>query len=91
MALLSIEGIYKNGKIELLETPDGVEGARVFVTFLPISEEEQAESKRQRQEARERALTRMESGFDFGGQKFNRAEIYEERMQELEERRNKSR
>ena len=31
----TIEGIYRDGKIELSETPDGVcEGTRVVVTFL---------------------------------------------------------
>ena len=30
----SIEGIYKHGKVELLETPD-VDEARVIVTFIP--------------------------------------------------------
>jgi len=31
----SIEGIYKEGKVELLETPDDVEESRVIVTFVP--------------------------------------------------------
>jgi hypothetical protein len=33
--LKSVEGIYKDGKVELLETPDDVAEARVIVTFLP--------------------------------------------------------
>ena len=33
--LQTIEGIYRDGKVELLETPKGVEEARVIVTFLP--------------------------------------------------------
>ena len=32
--LRTIEGIYKNGKIELTETPQGITESRVFVTFL---------------------------------------------------------
>ena len=32
--LNSVEGIYRNGKIELLETPAGIEEGRVIVTFL---------------------------------------------------------
>ncbi|GAA6622484.1 hypothetical protein [Scytonema sp. NUACC26] len=32
--LQTIEGIYKNGKIELAETPEGISESRVFVTFL---------------------------------------------------------
>src|SRR5947209_1252361 len=35
--LKSIEGIYRNGKVELLETPDDLDEARVIVTFLPSS------------------------------------------------------
>ena len=33
----SIEGIYKEGKVELLETPDDVDEARVIVTFIADS------------------------------------------------------
>ena len=32
--LQAVEGIYRNGKIELLEEPSAVEGMRVIVTFL---------------------------------------------------------
>ena len=32
--LLTVEGIYANGKVELAETPTGVKQARVLVTFL---------------------------------------------------------
>ena len=31
----TVEGIYRDGKVELLETPPDVDGARVIVTFLP--------------------------------------------------------
>lgn len=34
--LRAVEGIYRQGKIELLETPPDVTEARVVVTFLPI-------------------------------------------------------
>ena len=33
--LKSIEGIFRNGKIELLEPPPQMEEMRVLVTFLP--------------------------------------------------------
>lgn len=33
--LKSIEGVYRDGKIELLEAPDDVIESRVIVTFLP--------------------------------------------------------
>jgi hypothetical protein len=31
----TVEGIYHDGKVELLETPADVDEARVIVTFLP--------------------------------------------------------
>jgi hypothetical protein len=34
--LQTIRGIYKNGKIELAETPKGITESLVFVTFLEI-------------------------------------------------------
>jgi hypothetical protein len=34
--LKSVEGIYRNGKVEFLEQPADVEEARVIITFLPI-------------------------------------------------------
>ena len=30
----TVEGIYRDGKVELLETPSNVDEARVLVTFL---------------------------------------------------------
>ncbi len=33
----SVEGVYRNGKVELLETPVDVSDARVIVTFLPAT------------------------------------------------------
>ena len=36
--LKSVEGIYRDGKVELLEAPPDVRNSRVIVTFLPPSE-----------------------------------------------------
>lgn len=34
--LTSVEGVYRNGRVELVESPtDVIEGARVIVTFVP--------------------------------------------------------
>lgn len=52
--LTSVEGVYRDGKVELLQLPADIQQARVIVTFLPaegpidlsargISEEEAAE------------------------------------------------
>ena len=35
--LYSVEGIYQNGKVELQETPEVMDGTRVIVTFLTSS------------------------------------------------------
>jgi hypothetical protein len=35
--LKSVEGIYRDGKVELLETPPDVGNGRVIVTFLPAN------------------------------------------------------
>ena len=34
--LKAVEGLYRNGKVELLETPEDIDEARVIVTFLPV-------------------------------------------------------
>lgn len=33
----TVEGIFRNGKVELLEIPEHIEEARVLVSFLPTS------------------------------------------------------
>ena len=38
--LTSVEGVYRNGKIELLESPPQVAESRVIVTFLPDGDAE---------------------------------------------------
>jgi hypothetical protein len=38
--LQSVEGIYRNGKIDLLEHPSVLEGTRVIVTFLAAAEQQ---------------------------------------------------
>lgn len=35
----AIEGIYRNGRVELLETPKRIQKARVVVTFLDVEDE----------------------------------------------------
>jgi hypothetical protein len=37
--LKSVEGIYRNGKVELLEQPPDINEARVIITFLPPNKE----------------------------------------------------
>jgi hypothetical protein len=35
MTMITVEGRYKDGKIDLAETPAGVSEAKVLITFLP--------------------------------------------------------
>ena len=84
MALLALEGFYEDGKIELKEHPAGVRKARVVVTFLPDSDSAAKETARRAAAAR--MIARMKEGIDFGGT-FNRTEMYDERMRQLDERR----
>jgi hypothetical protein len=36
--LITVEGVYENGRIELVHPPPGLGRARVLVTFLPPDE-----------------------------------------------------
>lgn len=73
--LTAVEGIYEDGEVELLERPEGLQKARVIVTFLPPPP---SESSREREEARERMLNRMREGIDLGGPPYpTREEIHE--------------
>ena len=77
MPLSTVEGIYKNGTVELAEAPTGTpDEARVLVTFLP---EPQHQAPSIRDEARtttqERLIARMKGGIDFGG-RFDRRDLY---------------
>ncbi len=71
----SVEGLYRNGKVELLEAAPSVEEARVIVTFLPANGEvdlalrqispEQAQNLRARLKAFEEDWLRPEmSAYD---------------------------
>jgi hypothetical protein len=86
MSLFTVEGVYENGQVKLAEKPAGVDRARVTVTFLP---EDENDARLKRQAAGKRLLQDMKRGLSFGGIKFDRDEIYEERMDELDRRRSR--
>lgn len=78
MALTTVRGYYRNGRIELEELPEGIQEAEVFVTFLTKSD---GVSQTQREQAIERMLQQMREGFPLGGKGYTRREeIYEERL-----------
>ena len=71
--LKTVEGIYRHGTVELLERPEGLQEARVIVTFLPEKPAEAA-----REQARQRMLARMGAGIPLGGPPYaGRDEIYD--------------
>ena len=51
--LQSLEGIYRNGKVELREKPRGLRKTRVIVTFLPEQRTPATQPKLSRREAAE--------------------------------------
>jgi hypothetical protein len=72
MALMAVEGFYKNGKVVLAETPPGVKEARVMVVFLPVEAELKAETPATdaaaaRRAAGDRLLARLKKGYHLGG------------------------
>ena len=71
--LTAVEGIYRDGEVELLERPEGLREARVIVTFLPLTPAELSQ-----EEVRNRMLNRMRAGIPLGEQPYpGREEIYE--------------
>jgi hypothetical protein len=71
--LAAVEGIYRDGEVELLERPEGLQEARVIVTFLSLTSAEQSQT-----EARDRMLSRMRAGVPLGGPPYpTRSEIYD--------------
>ena len=82
MALLTVEGIYKDGRVELVERPDNVgEAARVLVTFLPTNGPRENTSMlegQHRETLRQQAFARMKEGMHLGGPPHpTREELYD--------------
>lgn len=74
MGLLTVEGTYRYGKVELDERPDfATNDARVLVTFSPV-EEGQAD----RAEALASLIDRFRHGLPLGGPPYpSREEIHD--------------
>ncbi len=82
MILPTVEGTYKNGKVELAEMLAGVDGARVLVTFLNPEQSMKPDTatinEQNRKKFRASVLARMEKGFHLGGSPYlRREELYE--------------
>lgn len=77
MSLLTVEGIYRNGKLELVEEPVGVDEARVVVVFLPgsrVGQSLDARDEAERESLRQAAFADMARGIDLGGPPYPRRE-----------------
>ena len=59
--LTTVEGFFRDGRIELREAPPDVERARVIVTFLPEASESGAASSRSSSEANRRMLALLQT------------------------------
>jgi hypothetical protein len=59
--LTTVEGVFRDGRIELCEAPPDVERARVIVTFLPEAPESGAPSPRSASEANRRILALLQA------------------------------
>jgi hypothetical protein len=82
LPLLTIEGVYKDGKIELSERPKHVDdAARVLVTFLPPRGSDDAariDPDQHREALRQQAFARMKEGIHLGGPPYpRREELYD--------------
>jgi hypothetical protein len=83
MSLVTVEGTYVDGRVELDERPKGIEASRVIVTFMYSTEPDPLMG---RELARQRAFRRMAAGLEMGGC-LNREEVYSDRIEELDARR----
>jgi hypothetical protein len=90
-SLLTLTGVYRDGKVEFSERPAGVgEDVRVLVTFLPAnlgSESEAAaqQAEEARRAAGERLIARLKQGIPFGGPPYPRREELYDRFDRKDE------
>ena len=83
MALLTLEGVYEDGKIECPEIPKGLKRARVVVTFLPSEPSDFAVpvDHADRREGGKRLVEMLQRGVDFGTEPLpKREELYADRI-----------
>lgn len=84
MSLVTIEGTYRDGKIELTERPEGLgDETPVLVTFLSRPESGPgpiAGPDESREAMRRRAFARMEAGLHLGGPPYPRREELHDRF-----------
>jgi hypothetical protein len=79
MPILTIEGVYRDGQVELSERPEGVgEPARVLVIFVPPPAQPGPAPEAIRHEAGQRLLALLGEGLPLGGPPYpGREELYD--------------
>ena len=77
--LTTVEGLYENGRVELVERPVGIERAKVYVTFMEaavLGAPEAAEGAPN--EAIEQWIASLREGLALGGPPYpKRDELYD--------------
>jgi hypothetical protein len=74
----AVQGHYRTGRIELDETPGGIESARVVVLFLPDAP---SASGQDQDAARDRMLAQLAEGLNLGGPPYpGREELHDRRL-----------
>jgi hypothetical protein len=88
MSFVTVEGIYKDGKVELAERPEHVNDTdRVLVTFLPPSGSlvnTMANESQDRETLRQQAFARMKAGIHLGGPPYPKREELHDRFDRFE-------
>jgi hypothetical protein len=88
MTMVAVEGVYRNGKVELKEEPAGMEEAPVLVVFLPRTTAGAGGlemSPEERERRRQAAFARMEQGIDLGGPPYPKREELYDRVRRISE------
>lgn len=75
-----IEGVFRNGHVELSRMPEGVDEARVLVTFLGDPAPAQKTDAEREQAARELIESMRQSKMTGGRGYTNREELYGDRL-----------
>ncbi len=88
MPILTIEGVYRDGQVELTERPEGVgESARVLVVFLPPPAPSGPPPEEVRREAGRRLLALLSEGLPLGGPPYPRREELYDRVNRFDQTR----
>ena len=76
-----IEGIYRNGRVELREVPEGVPDGAAVQVVVPARALASVGDRQSRQAAMRRLLALLDAGIGFGGAPYpTREEIHDREL-----------